>query len=335
MTQEKTWPDTVVVSGHTAKLTGAFWWIVADKETGLPVTHEGIEFYSDKEDAEEVAEIINNARPIEMLTKAAIDTLDKKLDLVYVSYDDRLTDDQVSKLLEGDIEGVWDSTSEWESEAQHYSIQHLWEEALSSFDQIERERLEESSEAYEAFQSECWERDESDWFDQLCRNTPGVMIRYYLTDKDGDEVEIEGYTTDLTVEEQAQTIAEAAGISYDENKQTLHEIVVNASYGGMLCVLHCSDITDVTEIDTGGRGHGGEVIFTDPYLLVYDGLNGSGMDGQVTGTVRIKITEGTMRHDTGSYSWSDGIAGVVHSAYDTPAEFISHKDVNNDDKENA
>jgi len=278
----------------------------------------------DKEDAEAAAEEINNCRPIEMLREAIIETLPEKLDLIYVHYDDKLTPEQVSELVKGNIEAVWDSLSEWESEAQHYSVMECWKESLKEFDGLERERLEEDDEAFDNFQQACWDRDESDWFDQLLAHTPGVMIRYYITDKFGDPVEIEGFTTDLTVEEQARSIADAAGISYDDNKETLHEIVVNASYGGLLCVLHCSDIRDVAKIDMGGRDKGGEVVFTDPYLLVYDGVNGSGMDGQVTGTVRIKIEEDTMRHDTGSYSWSDGIAGVVHGAYDTPAEFISH-----------
>lgn len=327
---EKTWPDTVHVRSHTAPLTGAFWWIVADNESGLQIS--GTEFFMDKEDAEEEAERINNIRPIEMLREAVIDTLPEKLDLIYVHYDDKLTDEQVSYAVAGDIEKLWDSLSEFESDSQWYSIQEIWKETLKEFEPDERELIEEDDEAFERFQQECWDRDDSDWFDQLCRHTNGVMIRYYLTDKDGDEVEIEGYTTDLTVEEQAQTIADAAGISYDDNKDTLHEIVVNASYGGMLCVLHCSDIEDVMKIDMGGRPHGGEVIFTDPYLLVYDGMNGSGMDGQVTGTIKIKIEDGTMRHDTGSYSWSDGIAGVNHGSYKTEAEFISHD--NTDDKEN-
>lgn len=329
---EKTWPDTVHVRGHTAPLTGAFWWIVADNENGLQVS--GTDFYMDQEDADEEAERINNIRPIEMLREAVIETLPEKLDLIYVHYDDKLTDEQVTLAVTGDIEGLWESLSEWESDAQFFSVQECWKEALKEFDDDERERLEEDEEAFEIFQSTCWDRDESDWFDQLCSHTPGVMIRYYITDKDGDDYEIPPamFEEDPSVEDTAKGIAEAAGISYDENKDTLHEIVVNASYGGMLCVLHCSDISDVLKVDVGGRPHGGEVVFTDPYLLVYDGMNGSGMDGQVTGTVRIKIEKESMRHDSGSYSWSDDIAGVVHGAYDTEAEFISHDKIDN--KEN-
>jgi hypothetical protein len=309
---EKTWPDTVHVRGHTAPLTGAFWWIVADNEHGLQVT--GTDYFMDKEDAELEAERINNIRPIEMLREAVIETLPEKLELIYVHYDDQLTDEQVSMLLKGDEEGVWDSLSEWESDAQWYSITECWTEALKEFEPDEREALEEDGLAMERFQETCWERDDSDWFNQLLRNTPNVQVRYYLN----YSLEPDTWSWDgEQIDEAAKEIAEVAGIEYYDNKKALIDLIINAGYGGELCVLHNSDIRDVQKVLSGGT-----VTFTDPYLLIYDGMNGSGMDSQVTGTVTFKMDDDhPLRHDAGSYSWSDDIAGVNHGSYDTQADF--------------
>lgn len=47
--------ERVHVEGHTARLTGAFWWIVADEAGQVG----GTDFYMDREDAEAEAERIN------------------------------------------------------------------------------------------------------------------------------------------------------------------------------------------------------------------------------------------------------------------------------------
>jgi len=253
----------------------------------------------------------------------ALTALPEKLDLVYVDYNDRLSDDQVKSLLAGDQESLWDSTSEWESEQQHYHMRHLLFEECG-LDDDEAQAVFDDDEAWEEFRETCYERDQSDWLDQLVRNTPNVQIRYDL------DHEVPDYTMVEDLAEEAQAIAEAAGIDYETNSIALRSLVANASYGGILCVLHNSDLADVLKVDNWGRPNGGKVIFTDPYLLVYDGLNGSGHDEQVCGTIEIEIKEDTMRHDAGRYSWSDDIAGVVHGAYQTHAEFIPSSEEPND-----
>jgi hypothetical protein len=59
-----------------------------------------------------------------------------------------------------------------------------------------------------------------------------------------------------------------------------------------------------------------QVTVTDPHLLIHDAFNGSGADCQVTGTVTVSLTPGTVKLDsqTPGFGWSK-IAGVSHSAY--------------------
>jgi hypothetical protein len=170
-----------------------------------------------------------------------------------------------------------------------------------------------------AFIDECQERDASDPFGELLSATPGPMVRYSL----GHDVEPYPWLEDDDeLEERAQAIAEAAGIDFAVNRDACRSLVVEASYGGALCVLHRSDLGDLLPVLDGGRA-----TFTDPFLVVYDGLNGSGSMEEVKGTVSIdRLSRESVRHDAGRYSWSDDIAGLVHSCAETRVSFSSELD---------
>lgn len=256
--------------------------------------------------------------PVKFWVDEAIKSLPEKSDLVYVDYRDQLREDQISAILEGDMDKAIDSfMEEWISDQQHSSIMELLkdnlpDEAKEHFDEVV------SSDEFERFQSECWERDSSTPFDDLARNTPGVMIRYYL---DHDVPDYTMVDTPDEFEEAAREIAKAAGIDYKTNEKNIKSLIANASYGGSLVVLHRSDIEDVMKVMDGGT-----VIFTDPEVLIYDGFNGSGHQESLTGTITVTIDDDhPMMHDTGRMSWSDGIAGIVHSCAETSAEFTPKK----------
>lgn len=244
------------------------------------------------------------------LIARAIKELPEKVTLGYVDYQDKLSDEQVTMLLDDDMEKLYDSIWEWEADARERGVEYELERVLDSDE--EREALRDSDD-YEKFREECWDRDESNMLGDLIRQTPGVMIRYSL---DHDVEPYPHLQTDEELDEAARDICEAAGISYDSNRDTARLLCIEASYGGRLCVLHMTDLEDLIRVRAGGT-----VVFKDPNLLVYDGLNGSGSCEDVIGTVTVKIDDDTLSHDTGRYSWSDGIAGVVHSCFDTPAEF--------------
>lgn len=253
--------------------------------------------------------------PVAHWISEAIKSLPEKVELVYVNYDDKLYDDQIKWALDGDMDKVAESMDDWRSENEWYSVNELLKDNLPD---EAREHFNEvtSSEEFDRFREECWNRDESTPFEDLARNTPNVQIRYYL-DHDCPDYTAYGGEGDGALTEATRELAEAAGIDHEENEKALRSLLLNASYGGQLCVLHNSDIEDAISVLDGGT-----VTFTDPHLLVYDGFNGSGHEEQVEGTVTVTIDDNhPMRHDYGRMSWSDDIAGVVHSYFETPAEF--------------
>ncbi len=52
-------PGPFNVKGHTAHFTGAFWFIVTEGDSTLPIKVDGIEFYDDWNDAQHIANDLN------------------------------------------------------------------------------------------------------------------------------------------------------------------------------------------------------------------------------------------------------------------------------------
>lgn len=239
----------------------------------------------------------------------AIAALPDELELVWVHYDDVLSEKQIGFLLEGDM-ALWDSLWEWESTASDYAVRDYLEDAIG---QDRAAIVYDDYEAYDEFRSVCQDRDNSDFLTKIISNTEPIMVRYYME----HDVSSMWGMEDEEADSEAEAIAEVAGIDYETNKTALEALVANASYGGSLCVLHRSDLDDVAKVINGGT-----VVFTDPMLLVYDGYNGSGHMEEVKGEVTVTIGPNTITHDAGRFSWSDDIAGISHSCADAPAKFI-------------
>lgn len=247
---------------------------------------------------------------IDHLLARAIEALPAQTHMVYVGLSDKLAGDEVGNLLLGDLAAVEDVMWGWEAEARYQSARDYLEDALGD----DAAALEADEDAWQAFQEECDMRDVSDPLADLMLATPAPMVRYSLD----FVVAPASYAVDaFELEGVARQIADAAGIDFAANRDTLILLAAEASYGGTLCVLHRTDLVSAADLAV----YGGTAVFTSPYLLVYDGFNGSGACARITGTVRIKVAADTMTHDAGSYSWSDDIAGVVHSAFETPATF--------------
>ena len=264
------------------------------------------------------ARLVGETHDVKTLCERAIASLPEKTYVYHIDRGDELSAEQIAWILADDMEALWESFWEWEAEQQDGAVDYYLSDTDLSSD--EREALWADLHVLQDFRDEVIERDASTWFDDLIRNTPAVMIRYDT----GHSVTPDSWSmNDDEIRDEMHAIAETLGIDYDANVDALRSLVIEASYGGELVILHRSDLADVMKV-TGG----GTVTFTDPQVLVYDGLNGSGAMEQVKGTVTLHVeADGdTMRHDAGRMSWSDDIAGIWHGACDTPAEFKSKQD---------
>ncbi|MET0711074.1 MAG: hypothetical protein ABWZ30_01020 [Jiangellaceae bacterium] len=68
------------------------------------------------------------ARDSSALADAVIAALDATYDLVYVSYDDKFTREQIAALVRGDSEKLWSDTMDWESDSRYESCKVIIEQ---------------------------------------------------------------------------------------------------------------------------------------------------------------------------------------------------------------
>lgn len=240
------------------------------------------------------------------LYDATVAELKERYDLVYIDYRDELSDEDVQNLLNGEVDKVEERLEEYTSENRHRGAEYEVEQLLTD---EQRELLEEHDLLYD-LQDEIKDRDESDPIRDMLRNTPQKLMTVDL------DHEVPDYTLreDDEFEQILADIAEAAGIELAANRDALAEMVGNASYGGRLMVIWYGD----AEAAIGAT----KATWTDPSLLVYNGWNGSGFDGEVKGSVTRDLKAGDIVLDStrGRYSWEQ-IAGVHRPAYSCSVDF--------------
>jgi hypothetical protein len=273
-------------------------------------------------------------RTTRKLLRKALARLPGEVELYYVEHDDALRDEQVAKLLGGREPDVqMQVTQHFQVHSDPQCYHELLRQALS--DAESRQRVKDDDAAFEQFREACDNRDRSNPFRELLRHTGRKMVRAYIRDEHKQRIETPYDTWNLDEEQvraEAVKVAKAAGIDYDLNEKDLIELVENASGGGELCVEAYLDIASlykgIDHLLRNPKEHRVRLTFTDPYLLLHDGLNGSGHDAKVKGTVQIEFgyddldpTAGVLVLDekgagTG-YSWSDDIAWVHKPAYES------------------
>jgi hypothetical protein len=262
------------------------------------------------------------------LLAKAIEALGTKVTLSYVDYRDELSRENCARIVAGDKDAVIEELDS-NFEQEYESIGYLLDQCLP--DAEERNALR-ASEQFEEFSQECYERDDSSVYQDLVRHTGRKPIRFYIRNRKGERIAMEQDSwswDDERVEREAQQLCKAAGLDYDANRDNFRELVVNATYGGVLCIMAYVEMKYVNEwVEHCLRDEERNRValtFKDPHLLLHDAWNGSGHDVQVTGSVTIRfgrgalnLTHGVMALDakgvgTG-YSW-DETAGPYWPAY--------------------
>lgn len=261
------------------------------------------------------------------LLEKAIAVLPKKTYLIFIERDEAFSDENCAAIIGGKKDNVLENWELFENEWR--SIDSYLESALP--DDEEREALRDSDD-FEAFKDECYARDRSDAYGDILRNTGRKLVRFYIRTSKGERIAMEDGSwqwDDARVEKEAKRLGKAAGLDYEANRDNLRELVCNATYGGVLCIIGYVEMTDVDkwvehclEGDERGRI---ALTFTNPYLLLHDAWNGSGHCVKVTGDIVIRFgrgaldpTHGVMALDAKNvgtgYSW-DETSGAYKPAY--------------------
>jgi hypothetical protein len=225
--------------------------------------------------------------------------------LMWLSYDEQLSDEQIVRLLDGDFESVEEDIDAWAAEYRWGRVREIVRDLVGD----ENLALIDCTAEYDELRIAVEERDESDLLAGLIRNSHPRLWRYSL-DYDLDPGSM---TWDEPEFVQAmRDISEVAGIDLLDNASALGSLVNNAPYGGSLYVLWHGDAEDILTAvldSTWGNDRAPTTIeWRDPHLLVLDGLNGSGADARVKGTVRVPFRPERVRLDAArghGYTWTE------------------------------
>ena len=265
-----------------------------------------------------MAEVLT-AELAQAAVELAVSRLDETYELVFVDRGDRLTDEQVQKLIAGDEEVL---DEDWLSENKWHGVNAVLDTML---DQDARDFLDEHA-ALDQVREAIEERDTSDPVRDLMRGTGSKLFRYRL---DAQAASGAWRFSDEELSSAARVLAAAAGVDFWDNCVALRELVANASYGGGLHILWRGDIKPVYDAVCKVRWNdpAPEITlqWTDPELLVLDQWNGSGHTVRVRGTVRLAFDPDRLCIDTargpGGHSWTDVVGGGYQPEGDQP-EFI-------------
>lgn len=252
----------------------------------------------------------------QILTKALAD-LRPKYTLIYVDYDDGLSDEQIARIFDGDVEGVESDVDEWAMEGTDHNVDEIIADLVP--EEHHRDLLEAGDEIDE-LRNAIQERDDSRGALMELLHTTGSKLMRYALDY---ELEPDSWNWDEEqIVEAMHGIADAAGIDFDTNEKALRSLVVEASYGGSLYVIWYGDPEDVVKGVLNTTWENDEapttIAWTDPHLVVLDGWNGSGYSDDVKGIVTKPFVPTNLRMDGNvkghGYTW-DQVAGLVYSAF--------------------
>lgn len=258
-----------------------------------------------------------------------IKQLPEKVTLTYVDYRDELNSEDCAKILGGQLDDV--ALDIDENNDRSYGYDSVLEDIIP--DAEEREAFKDSDD-YPDFMCACDERDDSNVIRELAKNSGNKMVRFRINLPDGNQFYQDGWVhtwEEKQIIQTAKDMAKALRVQYKKNADKLVEIVENASYGGYLYVLayvDFEDLMDAVDHCLQKDSHKVRITFTNPNVLILDRLNGSGHENEIEGKVTIEFSKKDLDTNSGAmqldekgaktgYSWSDDIAGVVKSCYET------------------
>ena len=230
----------------------------------------------------------------------------KNLQLVYVDYQDCLSNTQVSQFLCGELEKLDEGLADWAGLVAFDSIG-------SSIEEIEKSIGQElDDKAKEIIADTLYELDTSDPLTDLLRNTQSMFFYYDL----GVGIEGESWSSSETREGNVKSILRTMRVSkkspkYERCLEVAQELVDNASYGGELVILFSCKPRDLSPAEK-------YLKFTQPHLCIMDRIQGSGMDSEWPEDVAVVYDGAKLFVDTEApgYSYSRDVCGLLVRPYE-------------------
>lgn len=190
----------------------------------------------------------------------AINKLDKEYDLCYVNYKDCIEDPKTHQEIINNGYPEWDSTSDWMCDNQWDAANEIMKEL---FNEVDIEDDEDD------IRMEIMERDISNPFKQLIKNTRSIAVYYELG------LETSGiYQDGDNPDEDIKAILKLLKTNKKhESYKNIQLMCDQASYGGSLAFIFDAELEDFYEDSSKDKKY---ITFKDPYLAIIDRWNGSG-----------------------------------------------------------
>lgn len=247
-----------------------------------------------------------------------LELMDPAYDLIYVAYDDKLTDEQVASLMRGDWTTFWESFELFEGDSRWEGVKyHMGDLGKEAEKALEAETGKDLSGLYEDFEhSDAWdevrftmeERGSGDWIKELAGHTGKVLCRSIVVNED-DAWSFQRVTP--------SEVLKAYGLKRNKHNLDLMRGVLNEcspEFSVLLGMLvYAVDVGDVYDMP----GETEYVDIVDPHVYLGNPFAGSGYcDGPFKGTIRIPRESFQTDKDCFGYSWGEVTGGVTTSAYE-------------------
>lgn len=263
------------------------------------------------------------------IKQLAIAGLDKEYELGYIDYNDRLTDDQIRSLVEGDYEEIWDSFDEWlDQQRWEYASEHTEQALLAARQQLEASTplghdLEElvnnvaSDHLEDDIRDRIMQRDTFDPLSGLASNSGQVMLRVPV----GDDPIFQGNERDSSVPDIVAALGPGVKLGRADRLKIRDALRECGDYVQpmWLFTVRVGDIADL------GPDRG--IRVTRPYLMLSNPYAGDGWvtDEPLDVTIELQRDELSTDKAAAGYGWEQ-IAGCCISAYEADIEPLEIKE---------
>lgn len=245
-----------------------------------------------------------------LTVEAAIAKLADKYELVYVAYDDKLSDEQVEKVVSGDLEGFWEATSEFESESRWHGSEYVIKDVFTDdeWDSLEPDEQEEVRDAI-------YERDESAWDTELMSHTSNPLLRINAISEDDSFSHREVCAGD---------ILDHIGFDATEhNIKIINNTLAECSTDVMMGYWVLSaDLATLYKSNEGDK-----LRFTNPHLFLGNPFTGAGWvtEEALHGTIDIDREDVHTDKEAFGYGINEIYGGVYASEYESEVAIVTEE----------
>lgn len=235
----------------------------------------------------------------------------EKVTLYYVDYREGLDnmEEEIEKCIHDQTQdALFEKVDEAFQDSPSYAFEYLDKELKSDIERKYDLDEDEVNEVFEKYKDDIrdiyYDRDDNTVMEDLWRNT-GNMVMCYNT---GYEMECDSWAwDDKKINQEIKAMKKYLGIKDDSANNALRNIILDAGYGGELCICFSDNPKKYIELHLDLK----TIVFDNPMLAVIDRMNGSGSNYEVNSTIKLPFNPKNIILDSiHKYSYTNDICGM-------------------------